>query len=144
MHYKHNRSQQRTDQRVLVLTLKFLAVKKPTGFSTIKNASQIFFDFFYIYSMQRFSADIKIFSEKIYIYFCPWKRTSKVAHNRPQTFFSQYCLAAQTSPELIFHIINMSQGSSVSLSVIIMHLCFTKKLHKFLYFENTRECQKKK
>ena len=67
MHYKHNRSQQRTDQRVLVLTLKFLAVKKLTGFSTIKNASQIFFDFFYIYSMQRFSADIKIFSEKIYI-----------------------------------------------------------------------------
>ena len=35
----------------------------------------------------------------------------------PQTFFSQYCPAAKTSPELIFHIINMSQDSSVSLSV---------------------------
>ena len=44
------------------------------------------------------------------------KTASKVAHNRPQTFFSQYCLAAQTSPELIFHIINTSQDSSVSLS----------------------------
>ena len=46
------------------------------------------------------------------------KRASKAAHNRPQTFFSQYCPAAQTSPELIFHIINMSQDSSVSLSVL--------------------------
>jgi hypothetical protein len=46
------------------------------------------------------------------------KRASKVAHNRPQLFFHKD-LAAQTSPELIFHIINMSQNSSVSLSVVV-------------------------
>ena len=41
----HSRSKQRTDdQRVLVLTLKFLALKK-TGFAPVKNTSQIFFDF---------------------------------------------------------------------------------------------------
>ena len=34
------------------------------------------------------------------------KKPSKVAHNRPQTFVSQYCPAAQTRPELIFYIIN--------------------------------------
>ena len=48
------------------------------------------------------------------------KTASKVAHNRPQTFFSSTGPAAQTSPELIFHIINMSQVPSVSLSVTAM------------------------
>ena len=33
-------------------------------------------------------------------------------------FFSSTGPAAQTSPELIFHVINMSQDSSVSLSVM--------------------------
>ena len=47
------------------------------------------------------------------------KRGSKVAHNLPQIFFSQYSPAAQTSPELIFDITNMSQDSSVSLSVVV-------------------------
>ena len=46
------------------------------------------------------------------------KLTSKVAHNRPQTFFHSTGPAAQTSPVLIFHIINMSQDSSVCLSVV--------------------------
>ena len=70
--------------------------------------------------MQLFSADATIFTKKIYLFFAHEnikKRASKVAHNRPQTFFSQYCLAAQTSQELIFHIIDISQDSSVSLSV---------------------------
>ena len=35
----------------------------------------------------------------------------------PKPFFHSTGLAAQTSPELIFHIIDMSQDSSVSLSV---------------------------
>jgi hypothetical protein len=47
-----------------VFTLKFLAIKK-TGFSPIKNTFQFFFDFVYLYSMQLFSADPKIFSKKI-------------------------------------------------------------------------------
>ena len=45
------------------------------------------------------------------------KPPSKIAHNRPQTFIHNTGAAAQTNPELIFHIINMSQDSSVSLSV---------------------------
>ena len=36
----------------------------------------------------------------------------------PKLFFHSTGLAAQTSPELIFHILKMSQDSSVSLSVI--------------------------
>ena len=46
------------------------------------------------------------------------KKPSQVAHNQPQTFFHSTGPAAQTSPELIFHIINMSQDSSVYWSVI--------------------------
>ena len=42
---------------------------------------------------------------------------SKVAHNRPKTFFSCTDQVAQTSPELIFHIIKMSQVPSVYWSV---------------------------
>ena len=41
----HSRSQQRTDQRVLVLTLKILALKR-TGFSPVKYTSQNSIDFF--------------------------------------------------------------------------------------------------
>ena len=49
---------------VLVLTLKFLALKN-TGFSPVKNTSQNYFDFFYLYAMQLFSADTTIFTKKI-------------------------------------------------------------------------------
>ena len=41
----HSRSKQRTDQRVLILTLKFLALKKQTGFPPVKNTFKFFFDF---------------------------------------------------------------------------------------------------
>ena len=41
--HNHSRSQQRTDQRVLVLTLNFLALKN--CFSPVKSTSQSFFDF---------------------------------------------------------------------------------------------------
>ena len=47
-----------------VITLKFLALKKLV-FPPIKNTFQIFFDFFYLYSMQLFSADPKIYFKKI-------------------------------------------------------------------------------
>ena len=46
---------------------------------------------------------------------------SKVAHNGPQTFFHKYCLAAKTSPELIFHIIKWQEQESVILSVKKAH-----------------------
>ena len=66
---------------------------------------------------------LQCFQKKLNLFFAHEnikKRASKVAHNRPQTFFSQYCLAAQTSPELIFHIIiDISQDKYVSLSVFL-------------------------
>ena len=68
--------------------------------------------------MELFSADAIVFSKefkkKLNLFFAHEnikKWASKVAHNRPQTLFSQYCPALQTSPELIFHIVNMSQDS---------------------------------
>ena len=69
-----------------------------------------------LFSMQLFSADAMIFS----IFFALENiknPPSKDAHNRPNNFYFMYWLAAQTSPELIFHVINMSQDASVLLSV---------------------------
>ena len=43
------------------------------------------------------------------------KQVSKVAYNGPKPFFPAQTTAH--SPKLIFHIINMSQDASVSLSV---------------------------
>ena len=60
----HSRSKQRTDQRVLVFTLKFLALKKLV-FPRTKFFPNFFLTFVYLYSMQLFSADPTIFSKKI-------------------------------------------------------------------------------
>ena len=54
------------------------------------------------------------------------KWASKVAHNRPKPFFSKSSPAH--SPKLIFHIINISQDSSVSLSVLKIVLALTRIL----------------
>ena len=86
----HIRSQQRTDQRVLVLTLKFLALKKLV-FLLQKYFPICFWLFSNFYSMQFFSADATVFSKKKDLFFCLWKlkkQASKVAHNWPQTFFT--------------------------------------------------------
>ena len=96
-----------------VFTFKFLAQK--TGFSPIKNTFQIFFDFclplFYAtFQFGRYNT----FKKYINLFFAHEnlkKWASKVAHNRPKLFFSQ------SSQDLIFHIINMSQDASVLLSV---------------------------
>ena len=63
---------------------------------------------------------LQCFQRKI-LFFCPQKvekPPSKVAHNPPQTFFSCTGSDAQTSPELIFHVINMSQDASVLLYML--------------------------
>ena len=64
---------------------------------------------------------LQYFQKKILIYFFAHenikKRALKVVHNRPQTCFHSTGPAVQSSSELIFHIINMSQDPSVSLSV---------------------------
>ena len=41
------------------------------------------------------------------------KNALKVAPNQPQTFFSSTGPAAQTNPELIFHVINIREQASV-------------------------------
>ena len=72
--------------------------------------------FFYLYSMQLFSAVATMFSN-----FFPHKNVknppSKVVHNRPKPFISQSSPAH--SPELIFHIIKCREQASVLLSVAI-------------------------
>ena len=68
----HSKSQQRTDQRVDLSTLKFLVLKKL--FFPPWNTSKKSFDFFYVYSMQQY------FQEINKLFFCPWKHKK----NRPQ------------------------------------------------------------
>ena len=106
----HSRSKQRTNQRVLVLTLKFLALQK-IGFSPVKKTSQNFFDF----CLPLFYATI--FSKKLKLMFYPWKlkkRASKVAHNRPK-LFSQSSPAHSPKTRIDF---SYFQDTSVSLFVV--------------------------
>jgi hypothetical protein len=107
---RHSRSQQRTDQRVLVLKLKFLARKK--YFPKL-------FWLFFTFILCNFSVRmLQYFQTNFRFTFCPWKhkkQASKVAHNQPQT------TARLPKPAqnwfFIFNI-NMSQDSSVSLYVV--------------------------
>ena len=52
------------------------------------------------------------------LFICAQKRVALI--NGPQLFFHKYGPAAQTSPELIFYVINTSQDASVLLSVIVV------------------------
>ena len=65
--------------------------------------------------MQLFSADATIFSKQN-AHESIKNGPQKLLIIGPKLFFHS---TAQTSPELIFHIINMSQDSSVSLSVVV-------------------------
>ena len=68
-----------------VLTVVFLALKK-TGFSKKKILPKKKKFFFYLFSMQLFSADATMFSKNFHEN--KKKTPSKVAHNRrPQPFF---------------------------------------------------------
>ena len=71
--------------------------------------------------MQLFSADPTIFSKKLNSFFAHENIKNgplKLLIIGPKLFFHSIGPATQTSPELIFHIINMSQDSSVPLSVV--------------------------
>ena len=63
---------------------------------------------------------------------------TKVAHNWHKPFFSQPSPA--DSPELIFHIINMSQDPSVSLSVANFWMPFHKRFRPFVWFYIPHSC----
>ena len=74
--------------------------------------------FFLPFFMQLFSADTMIFSKKNI--FSPEnikKRPQKLLTIGPKLFFHKYGLDAETSPELIFHIIKCREQVSVLLSV---------------------------
>ena len=121
----HSRSKQRTDQRVLVLTFKFLALRN--WFFPRKKYFLNFFDFCLLLFYATFQWGPYNFFKKIPNYFLTHenfkKWASKVPHNRPKPFFSQSGLKfIAHSQELIFHIINMSQDSSVSLFVVLGHM----------------------
>ena len=98
---------------LVVATVKFLALKK-YGFFPMKNTSQNF----HLYSMQPFSTDLTICSKKFEVNFLPTKNLK----NGPQTLLiigpDLFFHSPAHSPELIFHIMNMSQDTSVSLSVL--------------------------
>ena len=101
----HSRSQQRSNQRILLLTLKFLALKK-TCFSPRKNTSRNFLTFLNLYSMQLFSADatnfLKSNSNLLFLHENIKKRASKVAHNPLQTFFPQVLPDCPKQPRIDF------------------------------------------
>ena len=105
---------------VLVLTLKFVALK--TGFPPCKKILHKYFLTFFTFILCNFLVRmLQCLKKNLNLFFAHEnlkKRASKVAHNRPQTFFSQVRPAAQTSPELIFHIIKCLEQASVLLSVL--------------------------
>jgi hypothetical protein len=79
--------------------------------------------FFYLFSMQLFSADAMVFSKKnLKIFFDPEKvkkLASKVAHNQPRPFyFTVQPRPTAHSPVLIFHIVKSWDQASVLLSVM--------------------------
>ena len=81
----------RTDvwSRPSCIYTQIFSPKKP-GFSPIKNTFQKILTFVYLYSMQLFSADPKIFSKKnlncFFVHKNFKKLASKVAHNWPRPF----------------------------------------------------------
>ena len=81
--------------------------------------------FFYLFSMQLFSADATMFS-KFCLFFFDHKKLKnppqKVAHNRPRPFFFSAAPTAQNSPELHFRFINSSIQSSLLRSLHMDHL----------------------
>ena len=66
---KHSRSQQKTNQRVLVLTLKFLALKK-TREKYFPNFFKLFFTFILCNFLVRM---LQYFQKNFKFSFCPWK-----------------------------------------------------------------------
>jgi hypothetical protein len=104
----HSRCQQRTDQMVLVLTLKLLPLKK-LGFSPVKNTYQNFFYFFLPLFYATFQCrPYTIFKKYVNLFFAHEnikKRPQKLLIIGPKLFFHSTGPAAQTSPEFIFHII---------------------------------------
>ena len=79
--------------------------------------------FFYLFSMQLFSADAIAFSKKFKKFFFDpekvKKQASKVAHNRPRPlYFTVQPRPMVNSPELILHIEKSRDQRSVLLSVL--------------------------
>ena len=98
-HRDHSRSKQRTDHRVLVLTLKFLALK---------------ICFFHVFGVKNSKKDL-CFQKHLKNFFDPKsmkKPPSKVAHNRPKPFFSQSSPAHSPQPRIYF---SYTEGSCLML-----------------------------
>ena len=74
----------------------------------MENTSQNCFDFCYLYFIQLFSADPKIFSKFFHINFLPIKTLKngpqKLLTIGPTPFFHSPAQTTAHSPELIFHI----------------------------------------
>jgi hypothetical protein len=105
-----------TDQRVLVLTSKFLALKK-TGFSPRKKYfpkcfclfSPLFYATFQCGHYNNFKKKINLFFAHENIK----KHPQKLLIIGPKLSFHKYGPAAQPSPELIFHTIKCREQASL-------------------------------
>ena len=117
----HRRSQQRTDQRVLILTWKFFPRKKHF---------QVFFYFFLPFYTTFQCGRYNVFKKILNLFFVHEnikKRPQKLLIICPKLFFHKY------DPELIFHIINMFQDSSVSLSVVFLFLSPSNQIYLVMF-----------
>ena len=113
----------RTDvwSQPLCIYTQIFNLKKQPGFSPHeKYFTKSALTFVYLYSMQLFSADPKLFSKKIRSIFLSIK-TLKIGPQKlliigPDPFFSQS--SPDHSPELIFHVMQSRDQTSVLLSVL--------------------------
>jgi len=98
-----SRSKQRTGQRVLVHTLKFLALKK-NWFSPVKNNSPPKKKYFFTFFLCNFSVrTLQCFQKKILFDHKKLKTPpKKVAHNRPRPFFFLCSPACPKQPRSSF------------------------------------------
>ena len=97
-------------------------IPEKTGFSPVKILTKIFLTSVYLYSMQLFSAEPTIFSKKKIWFFTHENLKNgptKLLIIGPNLFFHSRAQPTAHSQELIFHIMNMSQETSVSLSTYL-------------------------
>ena len=96
---------------------------KKTGFSPVKNTSLNFLWLVFTFILCNFSVQtLQYFQKTSNLFFAREKKKGpqKLLITAPNFFFHKYGPAAQTNPEFIFHIINVSQDSSVSFSVFVI------------------------
>ena len=130
--YYHSRSKQRTDQRVLVLSLKFLALIK-TGFSPCKKYSPFFFYFCLplLYATFQFGP-YNIFKKKIELIFYPWKLKKTGLKSCSYPFFT---VQPSPQPKIDFSYQEISGPDICSHICVFFSLKYQNILRSFVFFD---------